>query len=581
MPDSLHIRVGETRQLRPPPEGVGRWTSSAPTVVTTTDENLVTNKSGGLITAIKTGQAKIIAYGYDNKTKVMELDIEVELGRDTATIRVAKNETADLPQTAGLTRWTITNPRVAEMMGDNRVRGISPGITSARGEGNDAVECAIEVTGSIDVGVGQSVRLAELFAPPVKAWRTSCPTEVEIDARGTVMTGDRARTVEVSVELVSGRVFTFNLRIMGASSSRPSPQIRTVAIESERIASPSTVSETILPGVSPTPQPGQQQMVEALIAEAEVHMVADDWMQAGAKIIAARLAAATDPDLCQRVERINERIRAGVNQRAGAIVVDAVRLIATEQYEDARRRLDSARVPRDSASLVDSVRRLATLSEQFALDADDHVRDEVDRQLEVVWGGLLQMGFQTALPTLAEMGMQSGERIIPLLLDALCNPTLVGMPVAVRQALGKMLGNAGPLGLESAIAKLADGSTPLAVVSALLNLLPDLHLQKHATCVVKFYRHAGAATRERLVERVAALHTNMAGVLFDLLAGVLNRMPPDPGFAKAIQTKIRAESGARHDELEAKASVWAGRGNRNAQIVLQRLYDYDAKAFAG
>ena len=279
MPDSLHIRVGETRQLRPPPEGVGRWTSSAPTVVTTTDENLVTNKSGGLITAIKTGQAKIIAYGYDNKTKVMELDIEVELGRDTATIRVAKNETADLPQTAGLTRWTITNPRVAEMMGDNRVRGISPGITSARGEGNDAVECAIEVTGSIDVGVGQSVRLAELFAPPVKAWRTSCPTEVEIDARGTVTTGDRARTVEVSVELVSGRVFTFNLRIMGASSSRPSPQIRTVAIESERIASPSTVSETILPGVSPTPQPGQQQMVEALIAEAEVHMVADDWMQ--------------------------------------------------------------------------------------------------------------------------------------------------------------------------------------------------------------------------------------------------------------------------------------------------------------
>ena len=45
--------------------------------------------------------------------------------------------------------------------------------------------------------------------------------------------------------------------------------------------------------------------------------------------------------------------------------------------------------------------------------------------------------------------------------------------------------------------------------------------------------------------------------------------------------KIWVEFGVRYDELEVKASVWAGRGNRNAQIVLQRLYDYDAKAFAG
>ncbi len=574
MPDSLHIRVGETRQLRPPPEGVGRWTSSAPEVATTTDEDLVTNRSGGFITAGKPGRAKITAFGYDNKTKVLELDIEVEAAQEAAVVRVEKNGPPGvLPQVAGVTRWTIANSRVAEVTADGRVCGLAPGITSARGQGGGFPECAIEVTGSLDVGVGQSVRLAELFSTPVREWSTSCPSEVEVDAQGTVTTGDRPRTIVVSAKLATGRTFTFNMRIMSASAPRPPPPITQPTITDEAIVPPPPI-------MPPTPRPDQRQNVDALLAEAEAHIATDDWMQAGAKITAARLAAATDPDLSQRVEQIGERLRAGVNQRVGIMLLNAVQLIASGQYEDARRHLDSARAPRDFVPVVDGVRRLATLSEQSASNADDRVHEEVDRQLEVVWNGLVRQGLLMALPALAEIGLQSGERIVPLLLDALCSPAIANMPIAVRQALGKLLGNAGTLGLEVAIAKLADGNTSSAEVSALLNLLPDLNLQKHSTCVVKFYRHAGAATQARLVERVAALHMNTAGVLFDLLAGVLNRMPPDPGFAKAIQTRIRTEPGARRDELEAKATVWAGRGNRNAQTVLLRLYDYDAKAFA-
>jgi hypothetical protein len=579
MPEPLHINVGETRQLRPPSEGVGRWTSSAPTVASTTDEDLVTNRPGGLVTALKPGRARITAFGYDDKTKVLELDIEVAAAQESAAIRVEKGKVADLPHVAGVTRWTLANPRVAEITEDGRVRGISPGITYARGQGGVTTECAIEVTGSMDAEVGQSVRLAEFFATPVKSWRTSCPNEVEIDAQGTVATGDRPRTVEVSVELASGRTFTFNLRIMGASAQRAAPPIRAATGESRLVPPTPPLPEAVLPETSTPPRPDQRQIVESLLAEAEARIAMDDWIAAGARITAARLAAAADPELSRHVEQINERLRAGVDQRVGVMVVNAARMIAEGRYEEARRHLDSVRVPRDSASVVEDLRRLALLSEQFDSDAGDQVRDDVERQVEVVWGGVVRMRIPAALPALAEMSLRYGARIVPLLLDALCNSSLAGMPVAVRQSLGGFLGDAGTSAVEAAIAKLADENTSPAMVSELLNLSPDLKLDKQAACVVKFYRHAGVATQARLVERMAALHTNAAGVLFDLLAGVLKCMPPDRSLAKAIQARIRAESGAKRDELETKAGIWAGRGDRNAQTVLQQLYDYDAKAF--
>jgi hypothetical protein len=278
--------------------------------------------------------------------------------------------------------------------------------------------------------------------------------------------------------------------------------------------------------------------------------------------------------LSQRVERLNDRLRANVGQRAGAVVVEAVRLIAAGAPDGACRHLDSARVPRDWEAAVESVRQLAALSDRFASDADEQVRDALDRQLEVVWNGAARLGLVAALPMLGEMGLSSGERIVPLMLDALCSPALAGLTAAHRQALGKSVGAAGTLGVEAVIVKLADERTAPATVSALLNLLPDLPLHHHGACIVKFFRHAAPTPQARLVERVATLHTNTPGTLFDLLAGVLNRMPPDPRFARAIQARIRSESGSKHDELEAKANVWAARGHRNAQTVLRRLYDY-------
>ena len=577
MPDSLSICVGEIRQLRQPPGGVGRWTSNAPAIVSTTDEDFVTNKPGGLITAIKVGQARITADGYDGKTGVLDLDVRVETKSEATAVRVAKNEVADLPSVVGVTRWTIANPQVAELAMDGRVRGISPGITTARGQDNSTAECFVEVTGSLDVTVGQSVRLADFFDVPVRSWHTSCPSEVEVDTAGMVKTGVRARTVEVSAELVTGRTFAFNLRIRGGAPS-PSRAVTTPTATNGMAPPLVEVPFTVISDILPTPQPDQRRIVDAFLAEAEAQIAQGDWVEAGAKLMAARVAAATDSDLSRRAEQIGERFRAGINQRVGILVQGAIGLIASGQYAEARGRLDAVRAPRDWAPLAESLRHLATLCAQLALDGNQQIRDEVDQQLEMVWNCSAHLGLVEALPVLAEMGLQFGERIVQLLLDMLCSPTTAHFSLATRQALEKKLGEAGALALESVIVRLADDRVSTMSTSVLLNLLPDLGLQKNSRCVVKFYRQGKPEVQARLVERMAALHSNTPGALFDLLAGVLNGMPPDPGFAKAIQAKIRADSLTGRDELETKALVWAGRGNRNAQVVLHRLYGYDAKA---
>lgn len=577
MPDILHLSAGETRQLRAPSEGVARWTSSAPAVVTTTDEDLVAGNPGGLLTAIKPGRAKITAFGYDNKTTVCQWDVEVEAAGAT-TIQLEKNEVADLPGTLGMVEWTIENLKVAEMAGEGRVRGLSPGVTTARGRGGGpADECTIEVSGTLDVELNQSVSLASFFSCQVRSWRTSSPNEVPIDSAGTVATGARARTVEVFAELAPDRIFQFRLRIGAGSRSAPLP--RTAALRSGASSSGAAISSTTAvvtpePVTSPPPSPpDQRRMVENHLRAAETHLLGDNWTQAGAELTAARLTAVTDPDLSRRVEQMNERYRATVSARAAVMVGEAIRLLLADEYESVYRQLDSARVPRDFSSVIEAVRRFATLCQQTRSDGDYQTQDNLEQELAVVWGEVTRMNSYSALPPLAEIGLQHGDRIVSLLVDTLSNPGLSGMPIAVRQSLGQALANAGALSLETAVSRMVDTTTPPAEANLLLSLLPDLNLQRHAAVLVKRFATATQTERARLVALLSALHKNSATALLDLLSAVAIRLPPDMRLALAIQKQIGAE------ELERIASRWAAGGHRGAKTLLERLYDYSPGSF--
>jgi hypothetical protein len=107
----------------------------------------------------------------------------------------------------------------------------------------------------------------------------------------------------------------------------------------------------------------------------------------------------------------------------------------------------------------------------------------------------------------------------------------------------------------------------------LLDVLVSLKLAKHASTLVKFYRQQPPPAQALLVGWLCELMGVTSGALFDLMAGVLHRLPPDPKLANAIRAKLGAAA------LEEEASKWAGRGHQGAQIVLQRMYNYPLSAF--
>ena len=156
--------------------------------------------------------------------------------------------------------------------------------------------------------------------------------------------------------------------------------------------------------------------------------------------------------------------------------------------------------------------------------------------------------------------------MISRLLDTLCNPKPSRMPTAVRQALEEVMAETGSQGLETLLAKFAESSTPPDHANRLRILLPAMHLQKHASVLMRVYAQAQPEGQARLASWLAGMQDNSADAMLDLLAGILNRMPPDLRLARAIQETVGTST------LGQTASRWAAGGHRGAQTVLARLY---------
>ena len=259
--------------------------------------------------------------------------------------------------------------------------------------------------------------------------------------------------------------------------------------------------------------------------------------------------------------------------QAGVLITAALQAIADSQYASARRCLKSAHAPWTLLLTVHHVRRLIALAQRFEKNAADSVRYGVERKMEMVWKKLGQKRLYAALPPLANVGLRHGDRIVPLLLSSLCSPKYSGMPMATRQALERALAETGSHGLEMLLAQLSDAATRPDVAVRLRILLPVMNLQKHASTLMKSYAQATPEDQARRVTCLAGMKDNCAGPMCDLLAGVLNRMPPDLRLAHAIQAKVGVRA------LEQIATRWAAGGHRGAQTVLTRLYGHGATSF--
>jgi membrane associated rhomboid family serine protease len=258
----------------------------------------------------------------------------------------------------------------------------------------------------------------------------------------------------------------------------------------------------------------------------------------------------------------------------GAMIAEATRNVASGEYAAARRCLTRAHVPWVLCRVVQAIKGLITLSEQWRLNASDHARDKLERQVVTVWDMLVRKEVFVGLRPLADVGLQCGGRIVSLLVDALCNPALSGMPAVIRQGLEGAVAETGAAGVEAVIVKMVDAATAADVADRLLVLLPALEPQRHVSIFMRFYGQLAAEARTRLLDHLASMKDNAAGALCDLLAGALNHMPPDLRLAREVQKHVGI------NDLERIAGRWAAGGHRGARTVLERLYDYPASAFA-
>ncbi len=258
---------------------------------------------------------------------------------------------------------------------------------------------------------------------------------------------------------------------------------------------------------------------------------------------------------------------------AGRKIAAALEETACGQFAAAGQSLDAVEIPRPLRSVVSDIRQLIGLSERADTDASDSASHKIDQKIEDIWKQAMREKLYVALPPLVDTGLRHGDGIVAILLDKLTCPEVVRIPPAIREQLEKGLAETGSRGLELLLTRLADATADPDLAQRFRVLLPAMNLQKQAPCFMTLFAQASATRQACWVDYLARMKDNSAGPLLDLIAGVLNRMPPDLRLAAAIQTKIGAQ------ELEKVASRWAAGQHRGAQTVLIRLYRYPASAF--
>ncbi|MBI2299002.1 MAG: Ig-like domain-containing protein, partial [Armatimonadetes bacterium] len=325
MAGELVLQPGEHRQLRAHGEAQ-RWESDNPRVATVTDEDLVAGTHGGLVTAVRAGQARITAVDFDGRNAI-ELAVTVA---GAAPLALAAGARAVLPgdPAAG---WTTEQTQVVRLEPGGQVVGLGPGVARVRDAAGSA-EHEVRVSGALELGVGQRLALAERFGLAVNSWRAGSPA-AEIDSHGVLTAGDRARALDVSATLASGEVFTFEVRIRAAAAA-PEPVATT---------------EVRVPPVTLPPDPPRSEPRAAAAEEVARHLAQaracaeqGQWEPSGGHLTAATVAAAGNPELEARVQATRAELR---QASAGPGVTELLDALLAHDFAGARERARAARVP--------------------------------------------------------------------------------------------------------------------------------------------------------------------------------------------------------------------------------------------
>jgi len=577
MAQPLTLRASEHKQLRAPGE-VQRWTSDAPKVATVTDEDVVIGRSGGLVTAVAPGRACIRAIGYGGETLV-ELDLTVA---SPAAVTVAVGQTAPLEGSAGRVRNVL--PHIADVTSAGQIRGLSPGITLLRGDGSaGSVETQVRVTGALEIEVNQSRDLAGQFAVPVRSWRAAS-SAATINGEGTVTAGDRPRSVPITAVLEDGSEFSFDLRII-RNTAVSIPDARPIATPSPVARPAARPPESVPPLVTSTrsaPQPSEplptskRQEVQTHLAQAKLLMDGRLWSQAGAELAAANVAASGDAELEElvRVERLR-LVEVRLHEFA-AIFGQAAAALARKDYAGATQLLRDVLAPHEEMVVVAELRGLARLLEQAEASegpTDAHPA-QIHRALTNAWLAARRIRLHEVMKVVAVLASQwnAGE-FVETLIDFLASPEVAEVPSEARTGLEASLQEFGDAAFETLLKRLATITYDAGTGSWLLGVLVVLAPVSRAGVLVPFYAAQPPANQERLIAWFCQLLKPAAGTLFELMAGVLKRMPLSPQVAKAIQARIGIK------QLEDYAIKWAARNHKGAQIVLERLYGYSSSSF--
>lgn len=250
----------------------------------------------------------------------------------------------------------------------------------------------------------------------------------------------------------------------------------------------------------------------------------------------------------------------------GELLARAIEAVGNGRYVEARQLLDRIHFPKKAARVTVDARRLLQSVKRYVEDPDERVGENMQDCVHSLWNQLMRHEMYVALPALAGLGLQYGDGIVPLVLDALCSPISTRMPTSIRQPLESSLDEAGGAVLERIIPPLIESSTPAQRAAELVLLLCALNLRKHAATIMKYHGQADSQGRNNLVTRLSGIREHSPGALCDLLAGALTRLPPDLRLARDLQAKV----GLR--ELEKIAVRWAAGGHKGAQTALERLY---------
>ena len=386
----------------------------------------------------------------------------------------------------------------------------------------------------------------------------------------------------VVATLEDGTEFEIDLRIVAPRSATtgvglPPAEAAEGSSREERLEPDRAVIEEPPPRPSAQPSATQQQEVARHVARARQLAQEDRWQEAQAELMAAHVATAGNDDLRRLVRRERLGVVDTMMRRLGETLTQAAAALRQEQYPRARQLLREARAPSEDNRAIQRLDDLAAMLEMLhgAGGLTEAQLTRLATLLTDAWESARQGDAYGVLPELAGLAASwHVDDLAEAIIRTVASSGREGVPAETCRALQVSLKQMNQAGVVALLDHLGREDYDATSGPWLVSLLSASASARGSATLVQAYKALPPGGRDRLVKWLCRLAGQSVDALLVLLAGVLQRVPPDPRVAQAV----RAQLGL--DRLEKAAIQWAASGHGPAQIVLKNLYDYPESAFS-